>query len=153
MGLRPPSCSRSDLAVKASPVEVRPSPDLPCFMRLDHSSLLVVGELLHRPLTGGDLAVALGEHLRRVLLSGHVLEALSQDGPGLFEVLPLAAAVLDHHGRMGRSMDEPDGRVGLVPVLAPFAVPAVGEDLDVLVCDHDRGWELWVRTTTVAVEV
>jgi hypothetical protein len=38
-------------------------------------------------------------------------------------------------------------------VLAPFAVPAVGEDLDVLVCDHDRGWELWVRTTTVAVEV
>jgi hypothetical protein len=41
--------------------------------------------------------------------------------------------MLDDHSRLCRSMDEPNRRVDLVPVLASLAVPAIGEDIEVLV--------------------
>jgi hypothetical protein len=42
-------------------------------------------------------------------------------------------------------VDDPDSRIGLVPVLAPLAVPSVSEDFEVLVGNIDLDLALLVE--------
>jgi hypothetical protein len=123
--------------------------------------LFVVGELLHRPFACSDLAISVVQDFLGVRQPGRLLEAARQDHLGLLEIPPLAPAMLDDDGCSGGTMDDPNGRVGLVAVLATFAAAAVREDIYVLIgyldhaltplCDDGNGRRCGVTTPPAVV--